>query len=63
MSAPTINDVVPVDDMVFPLPAKIALNEALTVFPLPPIIDENVPVEQFNIPPPTNEHAPPAIFL
>lgn len=52
---PIINDVVPVDDIVFPLPAKIPLNGALTLFPIPPPINEQSPLAIFKYPPLTVE--------
>ena len=63
MFAPTMNDVVPVEDIVFPLPAKIPLNEALTVFPLPPPTNEHAPDEVLHLPPTTEEAIPDDVFL
>ena len=58
MFEPIMNDVVPVDDIVFPLPAKIALNEAFTVLPLPPPINDLAPLDTFKIPPATVDWYP-----
>ena len=58
MFEPIMNDVVSVEDIVFPLPAKIALNDAFTVFPLPPPINEHAPDEVLHLPPTTEEAIP-----
>ena len=58
MLEPTMNAVVPVDTIVLPLPAKIPLNDAVTVFPLPPPINEQAPPAILRIPPTTDDVVP-----